>query len=171
MKKVIERIVESPGAPNENDLWLNGTTLRKFQNGQWVAISGGGSDSSDSDSGDGSFEQVQSDWAQSDDTQVDYIKNKPTIPGVLFVQGDLTGENESFAPSSGQPSYGEAKAAFKSGESVILVNNISDVTKCYYRVIGLLEGSDDNPDTMWCYEFGNTIYWDDPNWVEPGTEG
>ena len=43
MKKVIERIVESPGAPNENDLWLNGTTLKKFQNGEWVAISGGNS--------------------------------------------------------------------------------------------------------------------------------
>ena len=54
MKKVIERIVESPGAPNENDLWLNGTTLKKFQNGEWVAISGGNSDggggSGDSDS-------------------------------------------------------------------------------------------------------------------------
>lgn len=43
MKKVIERIVESLGAPNENDLWLNGTTLKKFQNGQWVTISGGNS--------------------------------------------------------------------------------------------------------------------------------
>lgn len=52
MKKVIERIVESPGAPNENDLWLNGTTLKKFQNGQWVTISGGnsgGGGDSDSD--------------------------------------------------------------------------------------------------------------------------
>ena len=44
MKKVIERIVESPGAPNENDLWLNGKTLKRFQNGEWVAISGGNSD-------------------------------------------------------------------------------------------------------------------------------
>ena len=48
MKKVIERIVESSGAPKENDLWLNGTTLKKFQNGEWVALSVGGSDS-DSD--------------------------------------------------------------------------------------------------------------------------
>ena len=45
MKKVIERIVESSGAPNENDLWLNGATLKKFQNGEWVAISGSNSDS------------------------------------------------------------------------------------------------------------------------------
>ncbi len=52
MKKVIERIVESPGAPSENDLWLNGTTLKKFQNGEWVAISGGNSGGGgDSDSG------------------------------------------------------------------------------------------------------------------------
>lgn len=45
MKKIIERIVEGIGAPGENDLWLNGTTLKKFQNGKWVAISGGNSDS------------------------------------------------------------------------------------------------------------------------------
>lgn len=51
MKKVIERIVESPGAPGENDLWLNGKTLKKFQNGEWVAVSGGNSgDGGDSDS-------------------------------------------------------------------------------------------------------------------------
>lgn len=53
MKKVIERIVESPGAPSENDLWLNGKTLKKFQNGEWVVISGGnsgGGGDSDSDS-------------------------------------------------------------------------------------------------------------------------
>lgn len=49
-KKVIERIVESPGAPNENDLWLNGKTLKKFQNGEWVAISGGNSSGGDGDS-------------------------------------------------------------------------------------------------------------------------
>ena len=49
MKKVIERIVESSGAPNENDLWLNGTTLKRFQNGEWVAISGGNSGGGDSD--------------------------------------------------------------------------------------------------------------------------
>ena len=51
MKKVIERIVDSSGAPNENDLWLNGTTLKKFQNGEWIAISGGNSGGGDSDSG------------------------------------------------------------------------------------------------------------------------
>lgn len=45
MKKVIERIVESDGAPNENDLWLNGTALKKFQNGEWAVISGGDSSS------------------------------------------------------------------------------------------------------------------------------
>lgn len=48
MKKVIERIIESEGAPNENDLWLNGTTLKKFQNGEWTVISGGGGSSSGS---------------------------------------------------------------------------------------------------------------------------
>lgn len=59
MKKVIERIVESPGAPNENDLWLNGKTLKKFQNGQWVAISGGGSDSGGEGDGGDSDSDIQ----------------------------------------------------------------------------------------------------------------
>jgi len=52
MKTDMKRIVESQGAPNENDLWLNGKTLKKFQNGEWVAISGGnsgGGGGSDSD--------------------------------------------------------------------------------------------------------------------------
>ena len=43
MKTDVKRIVESAGSPNENDLWLNGTTLKKFQNGEWVDIAGGGS--------------------------------------------------------------------------------------------------------------------------------
>ena len=30
-------------------------------------------------------EQVQSDWAQTDDTKVDFIKNKPTIPDAVSV--------------------------------------------------------------------------------------
>ena len=51
MKKVIERIVESPGAPGENDLWMNGTTLKKFKNGEWVTISGGGNSGGGGDSG------------------------------------------------------------------------------------------------------------------------
>lgn len=58
MKKVIERIVESPGAPNENDLWLNGTTLKKFQNGEWVTISGGGGSGSGSGEGEGGDVQI-----------------------------------------------------------------------------------------------------------------
>lgn len=40
MKKIIERIVESDGASNENDLWLNGATLKKFQNGEWIPVGG-----------------------------------------------------------------------------------------------------------------------------------
>lgn len=34
--------------------------------------------------GGGGIEQVQSDWAQTDNTQVDYIKNKPTIKSEWF---------------------------------------------------------------------------------------
>ena len=44
MNKVIERIVESEGAPNANDLWL--TTgeepeLKRMKNGEWVSVAGG----------------------------------------------------------------------------------------------------------------------------------
>lgn len=39
-----------------------------------------GSDTTIALDGGGSFTQVQADWNQSDNTQVDYIKNKPTIP-------------------------------------------------------------------------------------------
>ena len=34
--------------------------------------------------GGGGIEQVQSDWAQTDNTQVDYIKNKPTVYNEWF---------------------------------------------------------------------------------------
>lgn len=45
MNKIIERIVESEGAPNANDLWL--TTgeepeIKRLRNGEWVSVAGGG---------------------------------------------------------------------------------------------------------------------------------
>lgn len=57
-----------------------------FSNGQALKVSmvkdadNGPDTTLDIASGGGSFTQEQADWSQSDDTAVDYIKNKPTIP-------------------------------------------------------------------------------------------
>ena len=56
MKKVIERIVKSEGAPLENDLWLDPKTneLKHYENEEWKTIAGGessGGGSTPSDSG------------------------------------------------------------------------------------------------------------------------
>lgn len=48
--------------------------------------------------GGGGIEQVQSDWAQTDNTQVDYIKNKPTIKSEWFgtqAEFDLIGPKDA----------------------------------------------------------------------------
>ena len=114
MKKVIERIVESPGAPNENDLWLNGTTLKKFQNGEWVAISGGGSGSGDSSS------------------SAPAVINVPgTFSGVRFVpELDASGKQEDTSRES--VLWHEVADAFENGAMVNLV-----VDGNYYRVLSL----------------------------------
>lgn len=43
--------------------------------------------------GEGNIEQQQADWNQTDNTAVDYIKNKPTIPSIP----DITAVNEALA--------------------------------------------------------------------------
>ncbi len=53
--------------------------------------------------GGGSGEQVQADWNQTDDTQVDYIKNKPTIPAAP-VQSDWNeADSSSLAYINNKP--------------------------------------------------------------------
>lgn len=47
MTKIIERVVKSPGVPNENDLWLKkkadgSLSLNVHDNGEWKEIAGGG---------------------------------------------------------------------------------------------------------------------------------
>ena len=135
MKTNEKRIVESAGSPNENDLWLNGTVLKKFQNGEWVTISGG------SDSGGGAIEQVQADWNQTDNTQVDYIKNKPTILATVIVEGTLEDRTDIgwgyvFTPNDGQPTYAEASAAYDAGGAVILVRDFGEYGSLRYSIIG-----------------------------------
>ena len=109
MKTNEKRIVESVGSPNENDLWLNGKVLKKFQNGQWVEISGGEASP-----------QLQADWNQVDNTKADYIKNKPTIPssGLMMVYGTV--DEGAFTPDSGQPSFSDAKSHIAQGGIVVL---------------------------------------------------
>ena len=46
MKKIIDRIVESPGEPGKNDLWIKtnidgSSELKHFSNGRWKGIAGG----------------------------------------------------------------------------------------------------------------------------------
>lgn len=45
--------------------------------------------------GGGSFTQEQADWNQSDNTKVDYIKNKPTIPPAITVDSSLSTTSEN----------------------------------------------------------------------------
>lgn len=116
MKKVIERIVESPGAPNENDLWLNGKTLKKFQNGEWVAISGGGSGSASSLS---DMTDVDVSSPSDGDTLVYNATTHKWENGSgggsgcdclppMIVEGTID-ENYTFTPGSGAPTFAEAK--------------------------------------------------------------
>ena len=115
MKTDVKRIVESQGAPNENDLWLNGTTLKKYQNGEWVEVASGGS-------GDSSVAQLQADWNQTDDIKADYIKNKPEIPSVLVVEG-RSYEGNFVVLDSETTTWQEAADHFVNGGRVLF--------KCY----------------------------------------
>ena len=58
MKKIVERIVKSEGAPLETDIWLKPSTgeLKHFENGEWKLISGG-SGSSEGGSSEGGSSQ------------------------------------------------------------------------------------------------------------------
>ena len=119
MKKVIERIVESPGAPNENDRWLNGKTLKKFQNGEWVAISGGNSGGGgDSASSLSDMTDVDISSPSDGDTLVYNATTHKWESGSgdggsgceclaqMIVEGTVT--DGEFTPGSGAPTFAEA---------------------------------------------------------------
>lgn len=64
----------SPAIATKQDTLISGANIKTINNQSLlgsgnITIQGGGGGS-----------QIQSDWSQSDSTQVDYIKNKPTIP-------------------------------------------------------------------------------------------
>lgn len=51
----------------------------------------------------GTFEQVQSDWNQNDETAVDYIKNRPLAlpnPNAIIFTGAATGSYDGSSPMS-----------------------------------------------------------------------
>lgn len=118
MKKVIERIVESPGAPNENDLWLNGKTLKKFQNGQWVAISGGEGSGGGSGSASSLSDMTDVDISSPSDGDT-LVYNATTHKwesgsgggcsclSPMIVSGTVAADGD-FTPGSGAPTFAEA---------------------------------------------------------------
>lgn len=70
----------------------------------------------------GSFTQEQADWNQSDNTKVDYIKNKPTIPTVNDATLTFTQDGETLATFSANASTNvevEIPAGGGGGASII----------------------------------------------------
>ena len=71
MKKVIERIVKSPGAPGTHDLWLTeDNELKVYDNEEWKTLAGGGG----SDGGGSSEITLAQAW-----TRAFKIDKKPTF--------------------------------------------------------------------------------------------
>lgn len=66
----------------------------------------------------GGFTQIQSDWNQSDNTQVDYIKNKPTIPAAQ-VQSDWNA-NSGMGEILNKPSTETLTFTLQGGTTVTL---------------------------------------------------
>lgn len=142
MKKIIERIVDGPGAPSENDLWLNGTTLKKYENGEWKSISGGG-DGSGSGSGSGcdcpTIEANPTIGDSDTTTPLENLKVGTSIYSVssgggsssgssarIYVRGNYTWNQSNecyyFIPDDDEPTLTECLAAFKSGSDILLCN-------------------------------------------------
>lgn len=88
----------------------DGTTITVDANG--VASASGGS-----------VEQVQADWNQTDNTAVDFIKNKPTIPDVSYTVNKV---NEIF----GTGAIGDFNFVVPTGQTVGNRQNKSNMT-CY----------------------------------------
>lgn len=84
-------------------------------------------------SASGSFTQVQSDWAQSDSSAVDYIKNKPAIPTVdqtydassthaqsgTAVAEAIAGVDNTFIAVYGVTTIGEVDTAYAQGKDIL----------------------------------------------------
>ena len=85
----------------------------------------------------------QSDWEESDSSDVAYIKNKPEIPDVsgfvapLVVEGTVS--SDAFTPGAEQATLAQAIAKFTAGGVVLLswVDGEADVVEA---VVGLDDG-------------------------------
>ena len=86
--------------------------------------------------------QVQSDWSQSDNTQVDYIKNKPTIPDYAtdlpISSGDSTNtksyiDNISRSVSGTLPADLSTKAVNTDVTIYEVLKSSVDLTNCYVK--------------------------------------
>lgn len=94
---------------------------------------------------------VQSDWAQSDNTKVDYIKNKPTIPTVnnatiTITQGGVTKGSFSLNQTSGETIALDAGGS--GGGAVDSVNGYTGVVVLTASDVGALPDSTTIPDAQ-----------------------
>lgn len=133
-KKVIERIVKSPGSPDTNDMWLDDNlNLNVYDNGKWKTISGGEDSGEDDGSG--------SDFSLSDMTDVDIsspsdgdtlVYNATTHKwengsggsgcdclAPMIVSGTV--DDNAFTPVEGAPTWAEAQEQMFNGGLVYLV--------------------------------------------------
>lgn len=76
-------------------------------------------------------EQVQADWSQTDDSAVDYIKNKPTIPDVSGKE-DVSNKVTTISSSSTDTQYPSAKCVYDELQDV---KNLINVT--YSELVAL----------------------------------
>lgn len=97
-------------------------------------------------SGGGS--QVQSDWNQADDTQPDYIKNKPTIPSGI---GIIDSSTDFGTISYGESYSTEAAAAEAFGVSAELFRAI--ITGSFVGPLRFTNG--DGVTMIWRYNYGS----------------
>ena len=170
MKKVIERIVESPGAPNENDLWLNGTTLKKFQNGEWVAISGGGGGGSASGLSDMTDVDISS--PSDGDTLVYNATTGKWENGSgggcsclppMIVAGTFASNNNEFIPNEGAPTFEEAQNQMFRGGLVYFLATYDG------EPFGAMLAIESNPDFIEAIYDGVSYYWSKPVITIEGT--
>jgi len=176
MKKIIERIVESPGAPNENDLWLNGTTLKKFENGEWKVISGSessGGGSTPSSGGCDCPEIVPNGAASFDDIDKNLLSLKIgdttyLIPGGVWIVPCTLyhGDHAVIVPNG--ISFVMVVDAFIRGYNVMFVEERQDGEQNYYKALSFFPESTDAPSYFEIPVDGMSYYWSDPNWQDGG---
>ena len=88
MMKIIERTIESEGAPNNlNDLWLHpvgdNLTIKHYHNGKWRSVLGGGGSGSDTDA----VKFIPQDLS---DTQKEQVKENIGLGAVAYM-GNIIG--------------------------------------------------------------------------------